>query len=349
MVVNMLCWDVKNDFIAQHNTDTIELSKDKRLALCGAYELLTDSGERVGELYVFVRNGDDTFELSQVVPCPGVLDITWITDVLALTAFADGTACIWKYDQSSLTKQTNLNVSDHVLLACDSIQEKLAFSDSNGCITLWNLTNSTFSNAKLCSWKAHDYEAWCVCFDLWNNELIYSGGDDSRCYLWDSRQGFDRAALSLKHEMGVCSIKNHPIRTHIISTGSYDEQLRIWDLRMQHTGNLCDSTHIPIQTHTVGGGVWRHKWSENGWVLIAAMHAGFVVLGPITLHPASVSLSSSDGLIVSKFRPCAQLAYGVDWSFHFSESADLLNATVATCSFYDKRIGFSRLTIKVHD
>jgi WD40 repeat protein len=48
------------------------------------------------------------------------------------------------------------------------------------------------------------------------------------------------------HEAGVCSLHHHPHIPHLLASGSYDEQLRIWDNRKMKE---------PLQSIGLDGGV----------------------------------------------------------------------------------------------
>ncbi|GAA50349.1 WD repeat-containing protein 85 [Clonorchis sinensis] len=201
---------------------------------------------------------------------------------------------------------------------------------------------------KIRTFCAHQFEAWCSSVDTLQDHVFYSGGDDGLCHVWDTRQS-SHAVCTLKHELGVCSVRNHPMLLNIISTGSYDECLRVWDLRMVRpsaTGNVT-APSTPLSSCTVGGGVWRHKWSPSGdWILVAAMSAGFATAKLIS--PTVTDAPKGDCLTVSihpagRFRSSAQLAYGIDWVEQPGSQASTRGWTVGTCSFYDNRVDFSQL------
>ena len=88
--------------------------------------------------------------------------------------------------------------------------------------------------ASLATWQAHQLEAWAAATDHWNPALLHSGGDDCAYRLWDSRQGFEVPVWqnSKAHGAGVCCVASSPHQEHLACTGSYDDHLRLWDLRI---------------------------------------------------------------------------------------------------------------------
>lgn len=250
-----------------------------------------------------------------------------------------------------------------------SAEPTIAVSQSNSCISLWQLSGSGLQSTQ--SWMGHEYELWIVSFDAHRPHVLYSGADDSLFRGWDTRAPLvgPRSALftDRSHEAGVCSIQSHPTREHLIATGSYDEQLRVWDTR-----NMRE----PLLTHALGGGVWRVRWkppslrrraeSHADQLLICAMHNGFAVVdvdvsgqGAGSGSDASVDWSLRAETSAT-YKAHASLAYGADWcvqpindirfaadSSSASSSASAsstaassssLSSLVATCSFYDKKL-----------
>lgn len=83
--------------------------------------------------------------------------------------------------------------------------------------------------------------------------VLYSGADDATFKGWDVRAvsscdggGAAHGAVAddaapqqapifsnkKAHGAGVCCISSHPRRPHCLVTGSYDEAVRLWDVRM---------------------------------------------------------------------------------------------------------------------
>lgn len=230
----------------------------------------------------------------------------------------------------------------------------IAVSQSNSRISLFELT--TRGDLELqTSWIGHEYEMWIVSFNSHTPHLLYSGADDCKFRGWDIRQTNTlRTSIftDTTHEMGVCSIQNHPTREHILATGSYDEAMRIWDTRQMKE---------PIITHAMGGGAWRVRWNPSNdtkrkdTILCCAMNNGFAVVDVDfdkvdPSEAASSSSSSTDSSPISSgrattvvsYKAHASLAYGADWcaapididTNGTQQEAEL----IATCSFYDKQL-----------
>lgn len=124
--------------------------------------------------------------------------------------------------------------------------------------------------------------------------------------------------------MGVCCIAKSPHDPNTLLTGSYDEHLRIWDVR---------SISKPVSESSIclGGGVWRIKHHPYipGLALTACMHNGFAI----------VKFGGDRVEVVEKYEKHGSLAYGGDWQRGDSAVVGERKSSafaVATCSFYDR-------------
>ena len=116
-------------------------------------------------------------------------------------------------------------------------------------------------------------------------------------------------------EAGVTTIQSHPHVEHLLAVGSYDDHIRLFDVR---------NPLRPVSQMHVGGGVWRAKWHPSSArkddLLLACMYAGCKV----------VKIGEETSEVVKSFEEHKSIAYGADWSFAAGELTK-----VATCSFYD--------------
>ncbi|TPP59308.1 hypothetical protein FGIG_11981, partial [Fasciola gigantica] len=205
---NGVHWNTICSFSTAFHVDTIEFSPDHRVALCGSYELDEESRRRVGQLLVFTQTDESHFYLSLQLDCAGLLDLSWLDNVTAVGAQANGEAVLWHLDENDRTNcaPTYRRITDALLLSTQVTREKYV---PHSALFLVRLLNFLFG---LCRIRTP------VDCDTLQENVYYSGGDDGVCYAWDERC-YSKPTLSLKHEVGVCSVVAQPIGTNTISTG----------------------------------------------------------------------------------------------------------------------------------
>ena len=101
---------------------------------------------------------------------------------------------------------------------------------------------------------------WTVTYDPYSgdggnlNRVFLTGGDDGSVKLWDSRtldaQADSPSPVSVLryHQAGVTSAQYHPTDDTCFATGSYDEQLCVWDKR--RLGSPVSSMDAGSLAHT---------------------------------------------------------------------------------------------------
>ncbi|KAM4616196.1 diphthine methyltransferase isoform 2-T3 [Polymixia lowei] len=297
---------------------------------CGTYQLQKGpDGEnatpsRIGRVYLFEfrQEGSMTPPLTEIqcMDTPAILDLKWchvpISEKPLLgMATASGELQLYTLTDSQegrrgLNALTSLEVgSDRLALSLDwstgrgdNNDVRVVCSDSAGCVNILSLGQGSLRAVS--QWKAHDFEAWISAFSYWDTQLVFSGGDDCKLKGWDLRIGPSSPTFTSKrHSMGVCSIHSNPHREHILATGSYDEQVLLWDGR---------NMRQPLSESPLGGGVWRLKWHpvHDHLLLAACMHNDFHIL-----H-CQQALEGSGGAcpILASYILHNSLAYGADWS-----------------------------------
>lgn len=301
--------------------------------VCGTYQLQKTPDEagvgsaspsRVGRVYLFQFRQEGALcpPLTEVqrIDTPAILDMKWchvpVSGLPLLgTATATGELQLYRLIDTqegscALEVLSSLELGpDRLALSLDwstgrgdSSGMHVVSSDSAGCVNVLSVGEAGLTAVS--QWKAHDFEAWISAFSYWDTQLLYSGGDDCKLKGWDLRIGPSTPTFTSKrHTMGVCSIHSNPHREHILATGSYDEQVLLWDGR---------SLRQPLNESPLGGGVWRLKWhpTQEHLLLAACMHNDFHIL-----H-CQQALDGDGGAcpVVASYILHNSLAYGADWS-----------------------------------
>jgi len=158
-------------------------------------------------------------------------------------------------------------------------------------------------------------------------ELVDSGGDDMLLMAHDLRTK-QRAWTNRAHMAGVTCLLSHPRHENHLLTGSYDEQLRLFDTR---------SMKRSLAELDLSGGIWRLKPhpAQPDLILAACMYTNFSV---VQLDVAAPGLS-----LLGAYEEHKSICYGADWApWRNKDDASL---TMATCSFYDHTLCVSRVDI----
>lgn len=293
---------------------------------------------RHGSISLFNVDADTChFDMAFSEETSGIFDIKWnppaghVSPFLA-QADADGylrikmlESCCNGVEGVYLKEITSEKISTSMCLFLDwnPSATSITVGLSNGSVSIVSLHESKLEIQE--EWKAHDFELWTTCFDIHQPNLVYTGSDDCKFSCWDLRESPPHMAFqsSKVHKMGVCCIEKSPHDQNILLTGSYDEFLRIWDIR---------SISKPVNKTSVnlGGGVWRvkHHLFIPGLVLAACMHNGFAI----------VTIKGDKAEVLETYKKHDSLAYGADWQNGEANNRGGTKPVVATCSFYDKLV-----------
>ncbi|KAJ1663320.1 hypothetical protein IW140_005098 [Coemansia sp. RSA 1813] len=348
-------------FEPEYSADCLEFCPfdQKERFLVGTYQLLesTDSkassknAQRIGRIYV-CDSAEDTRGSSmriverQRIETSAIFDVKWSYNKVANrelvgVACASGALSIYNTNSSDadseylshLCTAQDTDDLENTTMCCSldwsnrvvaENKPQIVTSQSDGSVRLLEFAESRLETQN--RWQAHDLEAWIAAFDYWNTSVVYTGGDDARLKAWDMRMdptGGLPVLNSRRHEAGVCSIQSNFHRPNLLATGSYDENVLIWDTR---------SMRKPLAEHNMGGGVWRLKWhpQNSSLLLVAAMYNGFHVLDV----SADVDSAQADIQPHISFMDHRSIAYGADWcQAHDSNDSGWL---IGTCSFYDR-------------
>lgn len=332
--------------ILEGNADAVEFCPHEgyqHVLAASTYTLQEgDQPIRAGSISLFNVNAvsaeNCNLELFHRVDTAGVFDIKWspvggIVGPLLAQADAAGYLRIYNLEGCSDEEKARggfLNVvcgekissSMCLFLDWNPLSTSISVGLSDGSVSIASLVESGIETLQ--AWKAHDFELWTTCFDIHQPQLVYTGADDCKFSCWDMRDSPSKMVFqnSKVHKMGVCCISKSPTDPNTILTGSYDEHLRVWDIR---------SITRPVNKTSacLGGGVWRIKYHPfvSGLVLAACMHNGFSI----------VKVDGGKPEVIEAYNQHGSLAYGADWQKEKSLPGSKTKSTiVATCSFYDR-------------
>lgn len=343
----------------------------QRTLAVGTYELDETTQIRNGKLYTYRVEGncDDGAQVSSsspntaslslqlehaVVDLPGIFDMHFapISGTNVVLALADGS--IRMIDVCTGSESASTGASPAMALTVDTLgasptsgissgSPKIAASYSDGSIKIFDVTpDGGLVQLEGLDWGAHSLEAWMA---TWSREpsrrgnVVYSGGDDAIFQAWDLREsngsnGSNQPARLFvdrkTHGAGVTCVGELG-GEHTVMTGSYDNNLRIWDWRNSMKPVVEASLDL-------GGGVWRLKPKPDDptVVLAATMYDGFKLLrlkrdGAVWIeHLADFPTQRTD----------KTLAYGASWC-----QEPGLNGLAATCSFYDNLLSLWNISL----
>ncbi|XP_037042451.1 diphthine methyltransferase [Bradysia coprophila] len=322
----------------EYSADSVEwcpTENCRQYFVCGTYQLEDNQSQelvlptrRKGRIYLFKYDGN-TEELSKLdsVETAAILDQKWTeVDGKPVVAAANALGEIMLYglvdEKLSLVSSVHLNpdIDNLLTLSIDwntnETNRQMLSSDSKGNISLLQLNESDLS--VVTRWNAHSFEAWTCCFDKWNNHIVYSGGDDTSLHVYDTRIS-TKTMTNKTHMAGVTSLLSFENREHILATGSYDENLRIFDLR---------TFKNPLSSIDLKGGIWRIKPDPvvKNLLLCACMYHNFSFV--------SIDDTNEKTELVGEYFEHKSICYGSDWCREVFNNEMIM----ATCSFYDQKL-----------
>lgn len=314
----------------------------QHLFVCGTYQLadgeesLTSDNSgtttRKGRILLFSYDLQrDSLVHEQTIETPAILDQKWhpkSPTLAVVTASGELQLYAVREDTQQLSHVESLRIPpedvdcEQLALALDWSSEgnRAVVSDSLGGVSIVSIEEQGMRH--LHRWKAHSFEAWTCAFDRADQNVLYTGGDDTLLCTFDIRCVESPAARikNKSHGAGVTSLLS--LEGHLLATGSYDDCLRIFDTRAMKS---C------LTEFNVGGGLWRIKPNPGRprQLLCACMY-----------HNFSVVSVGEDGRVVAldaEYNEHGSICYGCDWSYRGREEGGEARY-FATCSFYDHKL-----------
>ncbi|CAG9860278.1 unnamed protein product [Phyllotreta striolata] len=341
-------------FETEYSADSVEWCPHKphqNLFVCANYQLIENeqtgnSSKRIGKLLVFLLDADNGLKLIQSMNTSAILDQKWChnkvndSSVLAV-ATADNKVDIYQLNEQPLELKLltscniNSNTPENLILSLDwstgmsnSGKLEIVCSDSKGSLHILEF-NDTLNLKE--SWYGHEFEAWIAGFYYYDTNIVFSGGDDSLFLKFDRRTGLEPVFKNKSHEAGVTSFHSNSTKEYLVASGSYDEKIRLWDIRKMKT---------ELNLIKMPGTLWRLKWDpfQHDKLLAACMLGG--------VHVVDISAEQSE--IIGSYYEHKNIAYGADWSYLDNDECDKHvgktgQCIIGSCSFYDKLLCISKV------
>lgn len=305
--------------------------RDNSILFIGTYKL-EDNGDKHGSIDIYKQEG--TLKLLNQFFTSAILDLK-IKDTTIASCHADGSVILWNFEESelSLSKLKKIDVFD-------------ATATSINFSPFQNIMIATATDGQVCSIEiesgdlnyfnsSHELECWISEFGQLGglSNVVFTGGDDSKLIAFDLRTNDPIWSTGMRHhDAGVVSILAPSQEWNLqnsnqLWTGSYDDSLRIFDLRVMDKKNpSLIQGYIPKvqQQENLGGGVWRlipSPQANDNRVLVCCMYDG-----------ARIVDVQEESFVVTKYfkQDHESMCYGGDWG---SDSK-----SITTCSFYDRVI-----------
>ncbi|XP_058821215.1 diphthine methyltransferase-like isoform X1 [Topomyia yanbarensis] len=322
----------------EYSADSVEWcphSPHRHLFVCGTYQLDKDetnnSGSsqttRKGRILLFSYNIEsNSLTLKQTIETSAILDQKW-HQRKPLLAVVNANSEVILYNLSSEDQLIQTDVlkipiqdeGEQLALSLDwtTRGDRALVSDSKGGISVIGVDDHGMHQQN--RWKAHNFEAWTCAFDKSNDNIVYTGGDDAVLCIYDIRCLETPIVQNKSHDAGITSLLAFQHVEHLLATGSYDDNVRIFDTRFMKS---------PASQINLGGGIWRMKsnYYYPDQILCACMYHNFSI----------INIKKDYSIVLdSEYNEHNSICYGCDWSYDPNECESKL---FASCSFYDHKL-----------
>lgn len=306
--------------------------RDPSVVLIGTYKLEKETGTRHGSIDILRIELGEFSLVSSTPTLLAILDLKFspFDPLVVVLAHSTGEIAVWQYNgELSLVQKVQLTDDDTLVTSiffCPHEEGKLLATLTSGESLLVDL--QTQQTDQLAS--SHSLECWTGAFGEIGpaQNVVFTGGDDAALVAHDTRSLDKIWATGYKHhDAGVVlilcpSTKWLNLQPNTLWTGSYDDHLRILDLRMLEieSGPMLYQNLLPSERlkQNLNGGVWRLiPAPHSDDVLACCMYDGARIITPTSTSAAILRYFKGDH---------ESMCYGGDW---------MEPDSVVTCSFYD--------------
>lgn len=287
---------------------------------------------RHGSIEIYRIDNGNFVQLSSTPTKLAVLDVKFSPKdpLLFVSAHSTGNLAVWRYADALVTLVHDMAIFDEEILITSVFFDPLC-----PCRVLVTATSGESAIVDLETQETavlpttHDLECWTGAFGEVGpaKNVLFTGGDDGKLIAHDLRTQDKIWATSHRHhDAGVVLVlcpsdQWNKTQPNALWTGSYDDCLRIFDLRKLDAddGPVLYPGMLPQETfkENLNGGVWRLIPAPNSdRVLVCCMYDGARIVEPTATGAEVTRYFKGDH---------ESMCYGGDWQ----------DDTIVTCSFYD--------------
>ncbi|KAL6929686.1 hypothetical protein ACO0SA_001090 [Hanseniaspora valbyensis] len=289
---------------------------------------------------------DENNKMSAILDLKIIRQFETDQEIPFITCHSTGCLKFWSFNKANnkidFKENIIVNEDDSILITSLHIKEtknndmlSILCTSTDGSSAIITVNNSNGENTIEYVGEMHELECWTGEFG--NNPLLdncfFTGGDDSALKLFDTRQSLDTSVWSNNriHEAGVVAIKTNNNKSfnvgnlNTILTGSYDDNIRLFDLRMLgpdiYPGKMPP---LGIKNKNLEGGVWRLIDTDiEDELLVCCMYNG--------AKTVKIDYKNEDSTFT-------ETNYVKNGHNSMCYGGDFRNGLIATCSFYDNSL-----------
>lgn len=167
---------------------------------------------------------------------------------------------------------------------------------NDGCLYVYDING----NARILKISAHDDDVNTVAFADATSQILFSGGDDGLCKVWD-RRTLDEShpkpvGILAGHMNGITFVDTRGDGRHLI-TNCKDQTIKLWDMRV-----FSPAVGLENTKRAVNSGVWDYRWQSVPKNVVQRNRAAKLLKGDTSLMTYT-GHSVQQTLIRSRFSP----------------------------------------------
>ena len=337
-------YEIYDKYTCIQNIDRIKFYKNatknpKINLLSAGYHLNKETQEKTGGIFFFeINSSNKLIPLNEenIILDYGILDLKFSqkNNSYIFTANSDYSYTIFNFEKNSKDKiylykpeekEKKYKITNDII-EIDNSEQKIFFGTNDGNIFINDLNNQ--KNILTIN-SAHDYGIWSIKLLQDNENLFLTGGEDAQIKLWDIRKKnnlIKKNDKSYQSSINYINILKCNLSKNILITGSYDEKIIFFDIRI-----------FPRELHSVKTehSTWDIKQESiknKNLLFISSIYEGFNIWEIDINNQFNMNHVLRLPLTKDKDIFHKTIVYGVDIEKNKNNDNSV---NILSCSFYD--------------